>query len=194
MMVIGLTGGIGMGKSTLTKQFAFLGAKTANADTIVHSLISPGGAGVEPVGKAFKGVVKNGAVDRKALRGIVFDNKEERKKLESILHPLVVAEEEEFVRRMQRFGAELIVLDIPLLFETGAEKRCDYTVLASAPRFIQRQRVLARKGMTEEIFQRIKAAQMPEDQKEDKADFIIPTGLGKPYSLACAKRLLREIA
>jgi len=190
MIVIGLTGGIGMGKSTVSRQLAILGAKTCSADAIVHQLLSKGGAAVEPVGQVFDGVVCDGAIDRAALRQRVFDQAQERKKLEAIIHPLVVDAEEEFVCRMQYLGARYVVLDIPLLFETQAQKRCDVTFLASAPHFIQRQRVLARKGMNEQIFHKIVQAQMPEEQKRDLADFIIPTGLGKAHSFACLKTIL----
>ena len=190
MIVIGLTGGIGMGKSTLTSQFELLGAKTCNADSIVHSLLAEGGEAVAEVGKVFAGTVKNNAVDKKSLRAIVFNDEKERKKLEAILHPLVVAREDAFVRQQKCLGARYAVLDIPLLFETGAQKRCDLTVLASAPYFIQRQRVLARAGMSEEIFQKIRSAQMPEAQKEELADFVVPTSLGKAYSFTYLKLLL----
>lgn len=193
MIVIGLTGGIGMGKSTLSRQLALLGVKTCSADAIVHALLAKGGAGVAPVGAAFKGVVKQGAVDRGALRAIVFADEAERKKLEGILHPLVVREEEQFVQNMARFGVRCVALDIPLLFETGAQERCDVTLLASAPAFIQRRRVLARKGMTEAIFEKIMQAQMPDSEKQMLADFIIPTGLGKAHSFACLKTIMRDL-
>ncbi|NBX03102.1 MAG: dephospho-CoA kinase [Alphaproteobacteria bacterium] len=189
MIVIGLTGGIAMGKSTLSRQFGLLGAKIINADAVVHQLLATGGAGVLPVSAAFAGVIKNDAIDRKALGKIVFNNETERKKLEAILHPLVVAAEEKFVAQMERLGAKYVVMDIPLLFETGAENRCDVTVLASAPHFIQRQRVLAR-GISEDVFHRIVKAQMPELEKRDRADFIVPTGLGKAYSFACVKEII----
>ncbi len=190
MIVIGLTGSIGMGKSTVASQLAALGVKGICADSIVHRLLASGGAGVGPVGAAFDGVIKNGAVDRKALGAAVFGNDEKRKKLEAILHPMVVAEEDMFIRNMRRLGAEYVVMDIPLLFETGAEERCDIVAVASAPAFIQRQRVLARPGMSEEKFRHILAAQMPDSEKRARADFIIPTGLGKAYSFACVKEMM----
>jgi dephospho-CoA kinase len=193
MMVIGLTGGIGMGKSTLSRQLVALGGKACSADAIVHKLLGAGGAAVAAVGEAFGGTVQNGAVSRSALRQIVFNDAAARKKLEAILHPLVVQEEERFVVQMRRLGARFVVLDIPLLFETGAQERCDITLLASAHAFVQRQRVLARKGMTEAVFAQIVKAQMPEQEKQQLADFIIPTGLGKAHSFACLKQIIRSV-
>lgn len=193
MIVIGLTGSIGMGKSTLCQQFSALGAKCISADDIVHQLLAKDGAGVEPVGKAFKGVVKNGAVDRPALRPHIFGNDANRKKLEAILHPLVVEAEERFVERMMRLGAETIVMDIPLLFETGAEARCDVTVVATAPYLVQRARVLRRKGMNENTFKAILRAQMPDGEKRLRADFVVQTGLGKAYSFRMLQDILQEL-
>ena len=193
MIVIGLTGGIGMGKSTLARQFELLGAQICNADVIVHSLLGVGGGAVGAVGKAFTGSVRDGAVDRAALRKLIFNDEKQRKKLEAILHPLVVQEEDRFVQREKCLGARYAILDIPLLFETGAQARCDFTVLASAPRFIQRQRVLARPGMNEELFEKITAAQMSEREKEQLADFIVPTSLGKAYSFSCLKHIMKGL-
>lgn len=194
LRVLGLTGGIGMGKSTVTLQLASMGAHVCNADIIVHQLLAKGGAGVDPVGKAFKGVVKNGAVDRKALGAIVFKDKNKLKELEAILHPLVVAEENRFIEEQIAKGSKLVILDIPLLFETGAEKRCDAVMVVSSPAFIQRQRVMKRPGMTEEKFQSILASQMPDSEKRKRADIVIETGLGKAYSYRKIKQALLELA
>jgi len=182
VLIIGLTGGIGMGKSTIAAQLKALGAKICNADAIVHQLLAKGGAAVDAVGKVFPGVVKHGAVDRKALGEIVFKDKAKLEKLEHLLHPLVVAEENRFIDKAWRKGAKLIVLDIPLLFETTAERRCDIVIVAGAPSFIQKQRVMKRHGMTPDKFERIVATQMPEREKHKRADFVVLTGLGKAYS------------
>lgn len=187
-MVIGLTGGIGMGKSTVASQLALLGAKICNADAIVHRLLGKSGAAVAAVEKLFPGTVKNGAVDRKLLGDVVFHDAAKMKMLEQLLHPLVVAEENRFIERSQRLGAKLVVLDIPLLFETGVEKRCDKVMVASAPAFLQAARVLKRPGMTQAKFRRIIASQLPERAKRKRADAVILTGLGRAYSFRQLKR------
>lgn len=192
-LIIGLTGGIGMGKSTLASQLAAMGAKICNADHIVHKLLSKGGAGVEPVGKAFPGVVSGGAVNRKALGEIVFADGQKRRELEAILHPLVVAQENAFMMKEGRLGARLLVLDIPLLFETAADERCDVVLVASAPAFLQRSRVLKRPGMSEQKFRRIVASQMPERHKRFLADAVVATGLGKAHSYRQMKKILEQL-
>lgn len=193
MIVIGLTGGIGMGKSTVSRQFAALGAKICSADACVHALLAPGGAAVKQVEKTFPDAVKNAVVDRNILGKIVFSDPKKRHKLEVILHPMVIAMEEAFVQKQQRLGAKYVVLDIPLLFETGGQERVDITVVASAPAFIQRQRVLARAGMSEEKFRQILASQMPDMEKCERADCIIPTGLGKAYSFKAVKQMIFDL-
>ncbi len=223
MIVIGLTGGIGMGKSTIAKQFAALGAKTISADACVHELLAKDGAAVAEVKKYLPTVgipsplggwlgrgqscsdKASGApllaspllgeeyVDRKALGAIVFNNKEKLKLLENILHPLVQQMEDDFIRRARILSAKIVVLDIPLLFETNGHERVDITVVASAPAFIQKQRVLVRKNMTTEKFERIIASQMQDLEKRKIADFVIPTGLGKAYSFKIVKELLTII-
>lgn len=193
MIVIGLTGSIGMGKSTLASQLAALGAKISNADDIVHRLLGKGGAAVKAVAKQFPGVAENGAVNRKALGDIVFRDKAKLRALERILHPLVVEAEIAFVRKQQRLGAALVALDIPLLFETGADERCDLTLVATAPFFIQRQRVLARPNMTEEKFREILRSQLPDCEKRARADVVVRTGLGKAASFRACKALVMTI-
>jgi dephospho-CoA kinase len=201
MIIIGLTGGIGMGKSTVSRQFALLGAKVCNADECVHKLMSAGGAAVPEIEKYFPEAVINspsprrgeGYIDRKTLGQIVFADKKKLKVLENILHPLVQKMENDFILRGKKLGAKLVVLDIPLLFETGREKRVDFTVAVSAPTFIQRQRVMARPGMTAEKFERIIASQMQDLEKRHRADFVIPTGLGKAYSFKIVKEIVEEL-
>ena len=190
--VIGLTGGIGMGKSTVAAQLEALGAKICNADAIVHRLLSKGGAAVGAVKNAFPGAVKNGAADRAALGEIVFKDKAKLKILEKLLHPLVVAEENRFIERQRRLGAKLVVLDIPLLYETGAEKRCHAVIVAAAPPFLQKQRVMKRSGMTAEKLSRIVRMQMPERQKRRLANTVILTGLGRAYSFRGAAAFLKN--
>ncbi len=193
MVIIGLTGSIGMGKTTVARQFASLGAKICSADGCVHKLMSKGGAAVSQVQKYFPTAVNNGEVDRKILGQIVFTDKEKLKALENILHPLVRQMEDDFVINVKRLGTKIVVLDIPLLFETGGHTRVDFTVVVSAPAFIQRQRVMARKNMTAEKFERIIANQMQDLEKRRHADFIIPTGLGKAYSFMAVKELVLGI-
>lgn len=190
MIVIGLTGGIGMGKSTLAKQLALLGAKICHADAIVHRLLDSGGAAVSAVARAFPGTEKGGAIDRKKLGDIVFNDEKKRKKLEALLHPLVFAEEDRFIEKQRALGAKYVVLDIPLLFETGSEVRCDIVIVASAPSFVQRQRVLARHHMTGERFASILRQQMSDRDKCLLADFVVQTGQGKAYSMRQLKQIM----
>lgn len=192
-VVIGLTGSIGMGKTLVTGQFAALGAYTCNADEFVHRLLAEGGAAVAEVGAQFPGVVADGAVDRKSLGKIVFGDAVKLKQLEAILHPLVKKWEDEFVARAKADGAEVIVMDIPLLFETGGEKRCDKTVVVSAPGWVQRKRVMARPNMTQEKFARILASQMPDEEKRQRADFVVQAGFGKAYSFWQVKRIMGKL-
>ncbi len=176
MIVIGLTGGIAMGKSTVAAQFASLGVKTCSADAIVHTLLGPNGAGVELVRAAFPSAWKEGRIDRKLLGAQVFGNQAALERLEAILHPLVVAEENRFVERERRKGAKVALLDIPLLFETNAHHRFDVTVAVTAPRFLQHLRVMKRPGMTRERLDAILARQLSDDMRRRRADFVIHTG------------------
>jgi len=193
MIVIGLTGSIGMGKSTVAAQFAALGIAVSNADAIAHKLMAKGGEAVAGIEKLFPGVVKSGAVDRKALGDIVFKDKAKLALLERLLHPIVEAEEIHFAEIQKCKGAPMAVLEIPLLFETKAEERCDLTVVVTAPLFIQRQRVMKRPGMTDEKWHRIVNLQMPDREKRHRADVIIETGLGKAYSFRQVTALVKTI-
>ena len=192
MIVIGLTGSIGMGKSTLASQLALLGAKICNADAIVHELMGKEGKAVADIERLFPGVTKNGSVDRKALGEIVFKDKQQLQRLEQLLHPLVVAEENRFIKEERSKGARMVVLDIPLLFETRASERCDVTLVASAPYFLQRQRVLKRPGMNEQKFARINQSQMADAKKRRRADKVVLTGLGKAVSFKTIAAWLKE--
>jgi dephospho-CoA kinase len=175
MIIIGLTGSIGMGKSTVAKMFAEEGAPAFDSDAAVHALYAPGGAGVAPVGAAFPGVVKDGAVDRDALSARVVGNEAAIRQLESIVHPLVRQAQAEFLQANRAAGAKCVVLDIPLLFESGGTKLVDKVVVVSAPSQLQRERVLGRPGMTAEKFESILARQIPDAEKRARADFVIDT-------------------
>ena len=193
MVIIGLTGSIGMGKSTVARQFAAFGAKVCSADACVHKLMAKGGVAVGEIAKYFTDAVKNHEIDRQVLGKIVFADKKKLTLLENILHPMVQEMEDDFTYRAKNLGAKIVVLDIPLLFETGGEQRVDFTVAVTAPAFIQRQRVMVRKGMTAEKFERIVASQLPSQEKEKRADFVIQTGLGKAHSFMAVKELVSSL-
>ena len=190
---LALTGSIGMGKSTAAAQLRRLGVPVYDADAAVHVLFAKGGAAVRPVGQAFPGVVVGGAVDRTKLGKIVFGDPAALKRLEGIVHPLVRGSEKRFNRRMAARGARLLAFDIPLLFETGGERRYDASIVISAPDFVQEARVLRRSGMTRERLAAIRARQTPDREKRRRADFVVPSGLGKRATfdgLASIVRLL----
>lgn len=175
MIVIGLTGSIGMGKSTVTQMFAEAGAPGFDSDAAVHELYAPGGAAVAPVEAMFPGVVKDGGVDRVALSARVVGDDDAIGRLEAIVHPLVRRAQTRFLQAQRDAGAAFVVLDIPLLFEGSGARLVDKTVVVSAPADIQRARVLSRPGMTEEKFEAILARQMPDAEKRARADFVIDT-------------------
>lgn len=177
MIRIGLTGSIGMGKSTVLDMFADFGAATWNADDAVHRLYEKGGGAVPFIEKAFPEAVKNGAVDRAELAKLVLGDAEAVKKLEAIVHPLVGEDREAFLSAAEKAGVDAAVLDIPLLFENASEKFFDATIVVSAPADVQKKRVLARPGMSEEKFEAILKLQMPDADKRQCADYIIDTGL-----------------
>ncbi len=177
MIIIGLTGSIGMGKSTVAAMFAEEGAPSFNSDAAVHIMYAPGGAAVAPVEAAFPGVTKDGAIDRVALSARVVGKPDEIKRLEAIVHPLVRQAQMQFLQDQRDAGAEFVLLDIPLLFEGSGAKFVDKTVVVSAPADVQRARVLARPGMSAEKFEAILAMQMPDAEKRARADFVIDTGV-----------------
>ena len=180
MKIIGLTGSIGMGKSVATAMLRDMGVPVHCSDEAVHTLLGLHGGGVEVVATAFPGTlnVDEHSINRQALGALIFGNDEKRRKLESILHPLVINSQKRFLADLAQKEVALAVLDIPLLYETGAEKRVDRVIVVSAPAHIQKQRVMARPGMTEEKFAAILAAQMPDADKRKRADFIVETGNG----------------
>jgi dephospho-CoA kinase len=179
MIVLGLTGSIAMGKSAAARTFCAFGLPVFDADAAVHRLLGPGGAGVRPVAEAFPDCVRDRAIDRPALGRRVFGDPAALQRLEAILHPLVRAEQARFLARCRAQGERLAVLDIPLLYETGGERRLDAVAVASAPAFLQSQRVLRRKGMTPARLAAIRARQLPDREKRRRADFVIPTGLDR---------------
>ncbi|WP_374516688.1 dephospho-CoA kinase [Brevundimonas sp.] len=189
MIVLGLTGSIGMGKSTTTAMFADEGALVWNADEAVHRLYAAGGAAVGPVGEAFPGVVADGAVDRDRLARALGRDEVAFRRLEGIVHPLVARGRLDDLAAAEARGVKLAVLDIPLLFETGGDSAVDAVVVVTAPPEVQAARVLARPGMTRERFDAILARQMPDAEKRSRADFIVDTGDG----LEAARARVREI-
>lgn len=191
MIILGLTGSIGMGKSTAARGFRRLGVPVYDADAEVHRLLDKGGAAVPLVSAAFPGVVKEGAVDRAALGKRVFDDPDALERLEDILHPLARDAQERFLRAAARRHEPLVVLDVPLLFETGGDARCDAVVVVSAPRHLQAARVLNRPGMTPERFAAIQARQMSDAEKRRRADFVVRTSLGRGASLNSLRRIVK---
>jgi len=189
MIVLGLTGSIGMGKSTTSQMFVEAGVPVYDSDAAVHALYASGGAAVGPVEAAFPGVVVDGAIDRARLSAAVMGNSEALAVLESIVHPLVGAHRIGFFEDAQAQGADVVVLDIPLLFETGGEKKVDKVVVVSAPADVQRQRVLVRPGMDLAKFEAILARQTPDAEKRARADFVIDTGRGLDH----ARQQVRDI-
>ncbi|OHB29601.1 MAG: dephospho-CoA kinase [Phenylobacterium sp. RIFCSPHIGHO2_01_FULL_69_31] len=178
MRIIGLTGSIGMGKSTTAAMFRDLGIPVYDADAAVHDLYDQGGAAVEPVGEAFPGVVKDGRVDREELRKRVLGQPDELKRLNAIVHPLVGRDRVGFFKAAEEQGADMVVLDVPLLYETGGDANVEAVVVVSAPPEMQRERVLARPGMTPERLDAILAQQMADAEKRARAHYVVDTGRG----------------
>ncbi len=194
MIVLGLTGSIAMGKSTAAAQFRRLGMPVHDADAVVHRLLGAGGQAVAAVEAAFPGVGRDTPqgrlIDRKALGHIVFADQARLRDLEAVLHPAVRRAEQQFLARAARRRCRLVVLDIPLLFETGGERRCDAVAVVSAPAFVQSQRALRRSGMDAKRLAAILAEQMPDREKRRRATFTIPTGQGRRFSLRVIRRIL----
>jgi len=194
MFIIGLTGSIGMGKSTAAAMFKRLNVPVQDADAAVHRLMGRGGAAVDPVEARFPGVTVDGAVDRRALGSRVFGDLDALKELEGILHPLVARDRENFLRIQALHGLPLAVLDVPLLFETGGDRKCDSTVLVTAPDYVQKARVMKRPGMTADKLGQILAKQMPDREKRARADHVLETGLGKRPVWIAIQGIVRECA
>ena len=182
MLIIGLTGSIGMGKSATARMFAKHGVPVCDADALVHALYERGGAAVAPVTALFPEANMDGRIDRDRLSRLVVEQPEALRQLEKIVHPLVGHAQAGFLQDCARRGAPMVVLDIPLLLEGGEPKRVDVIVVVSAPAEMQRMRVLQRPGMTAEKFEAILAKQMPDRLKREKADFVIDTSRGFEYA------------
>lgn len=193
MRIIGLTGGIGMGKSTAAAAFRRARIPVFDADLAVHRMQARGGRAVKAIEAAFPGTTANGAVDRNALRQAVLGNRAALTRLEHILHPMVEAEERAFVGRARRAGRSAVVLDIPLLFETRGDKRVDTVVVVSAPRAIQIHRVSLRRRMSKADVEAVIARQMPDQEKRRRADLIIKTGLSRAHTLKSLNRFIQTL-
>ena len=191
MIVLGLTGSIGMGKSTTLAMFADEGVPVYSADAAVHALYENEAAPL--VGAAFPGTVANGKVDREKLSRVVLGKPEQLKRLEAIVHPLVRQKELEFLDVARKSGARLAVVDIPLLFETGGENRVDKIAVVSAEPDVQRQRVLARPGMNEAKLDAILARQMPDADKRARSHYIIDTGKGLEPARAAVRAIIKSV-
>ncbi len=190
MFVLGLTGSIGMGKSTCAAMFRELGVPVHDADRVVHQALAQGGAAVAETGRLFPKSQRDHAIDRNILGEIVFSSVDSLRQLESILHPLVAASTVRFLRQNALAGARLAVLDIPLLFETGAEDRVDAILVVSAPAMIQAYRVMSRPGMTQVKFDNIRAHQYPDELKKEAADYVVSTGRDKAHTFASISMLV----
>jgi dephospho-CoA kinase len=194
VILVGLTGSIGMGKSTAAQALKRLGLPVHDADAVVHRLLAPGGRAVAAVLAAFPDAgAPDGGIDRRKLGAQVFGDPAALKRLEAILHPLVGAAKRRFLAAAARRRRRMVVLDVPLLYETGGERACDAVLVVSAPRFLQRQRVMARPGMTLEKFRGILAKQMPDAEKRRRTPHVVPTGLGRRFSLDPLRAALRDI-
>lgn len=193
MKVVGLTGGMGMGKSTAAAAFRRAKIPVFDADAAVHRMQARGGRAVKVIGQAFPGTVRDGAVDRVALRNAVLGKPDALARLERILHPMVEQEEHVFVARARRAGHRAVVLDIPLLFETKGDRRVDSVVVVTAPRAVQMSRVRRRRRMSSADIAAVIARQMPDVEKRRRADVVVRTGLSRHHSWRTLSRLIREM-
>jgi len=190
MYILGLTGSIGMGKTTAAAMFRQCGVAVYDADAAVHQLMEPNGKALAPVKKLFPQIVENDNIDRKALGAVVFNNNTALASLESILHPLVQSMQREFLRQKAKSGESLVVLDIPLLFEKKIDLFCDAVAVVTAPLYLQKIRVLSRPRMTNKQFERILDKQLPNAEKINRAEFVIQTGIGRYHSLKYVRKII----
>ena len=191
MLVLGLTGSIGMGKTTAARFFAEEGVPVLDADAVVHQLYD--GEAVAAIEKAFPGTSRDGRIDREELSRRVVGSPEALKQLEAIVHPLVRAAQARFLADAERSGAPVAVLDVPLLFETGGDRRVDSVVVVSAPADVQRARTLDRAGMTAEKFEALLQKQMPDDEKRRRADFVVDTSQSFDSARAQVRAILASV-
>jgi dephospho-CoA kinase len=192
-LIIGLTGSIGMGKTETARMFARLGLPVYDADAAVHRLYEPGGAAVAEIARLFPDCLAEGRVDRRRLGARVTADPGEFQILEKLVHPLVARDQQRFLEEAHRQGADIVVLDIPLLLEGGGAARVDAVVVVSAPAAVQRARVLAREGMTEDKLETILAKQMPDAEKRAKAHFVIETGKGLESAFEQVKAVVARL-
>jgi dephospho-CoA kinase len=190
MVILGLTGSIGMGKSTSAAVFRRLGVAVYDADAVVHSLMGPNGAAFAAICQAFPNACSKAEIDRRLLGDIVFADDEALGCLEGILHPLVRTYKQGFLRRASRQRHRLVVLDVPLLYETAGQKQCDAVVVVTAPKFVQRARVMSRPGMTIEKFESILVKQVPDNLKCQYAEFVVQTGIGQLESFRSIRHIV----
>jgi dephospho-CoA kinase len=191
---LGLTGSIGMGKSVAAGMFRRLGVPVFDSDAVVRALTSPKGPAVPAIAALFPGTVTAGVLDRDRLGRLVFGDPAALRRLEAILHPMVRAERKRFAGWARRARQPLVVFDVPLLFETGGEAACDKVLVVSAPTLVQRQRVLARPNMTAEKLAGILARQTPDRIKRRRADFVVPSSLGRRTTLLAIRRIVKMLA
>lgn len=194
MKILGLTGSIGMGKSATAAMFRIENIPVYDADAAVHSLYERGGAAVVPLSERFQGISVDGAIDRTALRAAVINDPDAMSDLENIVHPLVGQTQLEFREKALQSDAKFAVLDIPLLFETGGDARCDLVAVATAPAEIQRDRVLSRPGMNADIFESILSKQMSDSEKRARADFVISTAFGFDFTRAHVRAIIELLS
>ena len=192
MFVLGLTGSLGMGKTTTARFFAEAGVPVHDADAVVHRLYE--GEAVLAIEAAFPGTTAGGKVDRGKLGARVLDDTAALRRLEAIVHPLVTQAEERFMAAARAAGAKIVVIDVPLLLEHGGDRRTDAVVVATAPADVQRARMLERPGMTPEKFAAILARQMPDAKKRERADFVVDTSQGLEAARAQVQDILRAVA
>ncbi len=193
MIIVGLTGSIGMGKSFVARQFRRLGAAVFDADKAVHRMLQSKGSAVATVSKLFPEARDDDKIDRKRLAEIVYKDPKALAKLEDILHRKVRLEELKFIKESFKRRRKMVVLDIPLLFETGFNRYCDFVVVALAPEFIQRNRVIKKRGVDEKKFKAILSRQLSAGQKAELADFVINTGLDKGSAVRMVKKIYKDI-
>lgn len=194
MIILGLTGSIGMGKSNAAGMLRRLGVPLFDADAVVHRLLASGGAAARTIENLFPGVRdESGAIDRRRLGQRVFGDPAALRRLEAVLHPMVRQAERRFVAQARARRAPLVVLDIPLLFETGAPERCDFVLVVSAPLRLQRERVMRRSGMTASRFADILRAQLPDREKRRRADFVVATALGRGVTFRRLQAIVRRL-
>jgi len=193
MRILGLTGSIAMGKSTAAAMLRRMGVAVHDADAAVHALTQPGGAAIPHIIAAFPDIGAGHGINRKELSQRAFDDPAVLRKLEEILHPMVREATARFLKQQRARRAKLAVLDVPLLLETGAEKRCHAVAVVSAPRMVQLERVLSRPGMSLRKLEGIEARQMPDGEKRKRADFVIPTGRGRRATWVALKKAVRKM-